>query len=379
MDACRVTRGCDNPVRAALVVRDISRVDGVAQTDSPCATRDLQTPPAVTKPETSDRSTLGKPNICIALERTRRATLRRTLEHLSPVILHGQPLTHEHSEGQARRRDTGHDQHVTIRGKGAFVTHDPVSRWDLWTACGLEWCALQHVWCWGSESGPIAFDEVTRSPGRLIDEAFAARARGVDPWWWAWVIPSRVDAYVAQLAEDLQVAGEAAPTGIILNLELAEPGGARGAGRRAWDLAAPDTVDAATRLVRGVRAAWPGDVLVTSHGLQSRRMPWITLGALDGAMPQAYNQSCSYDSGFVRRCVDSYADGAFQGKTVVPLLGANSTPAACMRRYVNETEDARSPAAGWWAWTGLAASAAKRAEVAMCKLPPPHPPHPQIA
>lgn len=257
-----------------------------------------------------------------------------------------------------------------LKGKGAFVTHNAVKQWDHWLACGLEWAAFQHLFCWGTEHGATINDhsEVTRTPARLIDEAFAARARGTSPWWWSWVIPSRVDAFCARLAADLAVVGEAAPEGIILNLELDEPHGPRGGGRPAWDLAQRGVADAATRLVRGVRDAWPGLVYVTSHGLQSRRQPWAQLSEFDGNLPQAYNPSCSYDAGFVQRCLDSYAEGSFKGKHVAPLLGANSTPAACMRRYVHEAEDAHADAVGWWAWTGLAASAAKRAEVAACTI-----------
>ena len=76
-----------------------------------------------------------------------------------------------------------------MRGKGAFVGGRSVERWDRWAACGLEWCALQHAWCWGDRaSAGLEADEVTRDVRSLVDEAALARARGVDPWWWAWVV-----------------------------------------------------------------------------------------------------------------------------------------------------------------------------------------------
>lgn len=259
-----------------------------------------------------------------------------------------------------------------MRGKGAFVGGRPVERWDRWAACGLEWCALQHAWCWGDRaSAGLEADEVTRDVRSLVDEAALARARGVDPWWWAWVVPSRVDAWLARFAADVRDAGTEAPGGLVLNLELAEPEGQKGCGRPAWDTSrVRQAEDAARDLVDGVRDAWDGEVWVTTHGLAVSRQPWAVLRDLDGVMPQAYNPGCTYKSGFVARCVRSYAEGPMRGKPVVPLLGANSTLAGCMRRYVEEatTLDPRPGALGWWSWAGLESSASKRAEVAACGL-----------
>lgn len=256
-----------------------------------------------------------------------------------------------------------------LKGKGAFVTSSRVNSWEQWTACGLEWCALQHAWCWGAHTGPLRSDEVTRDVRACVDEAALARARGVDPWWWAWVVPSRVDSWLERFTGDIRDVGTEAPGGLILNLELAEPGGSKGDGRPAWGLGSDD---AAARLVRGVREAWDGELWVTTHGLAVARQPWGVLAACDGVLPQAYNSTCSYDSGFVDRCVRSYATGPMAGRPVVPLLGANSTPAGCMRRYAEEAAGLRPAvqAVGWWAWTGLAASAAKRAEVTRCRVGP---------
>lgn len=78
---------------------------------------------------------------------------------------------------------------MTLRGKGAFVTSRAVTRWDAWLGCGLEWCALQHVWTWGDQRGPVGAGEVSRTARELVDESFRARARGSAPWWWAWVVP----------------------------------------------------------------------------------------------------------------------------------------------------------------------------------------------
>ena len=138
---------------------------------------------------------------------------------------------------------------VMLRGKGAFVTGRPVTRWDAWLGCGLEWCALQHAWCWGDARGPLEAGEVSRTARELIDESFRARARGSSAWWWAWVVPSRVGPWLDRLATDLALAGEAAPEGIILNLELAEPGGSRGGGRPAWN----DARGVAARVARRTR------------------------------------------------------------------------------------------------------------------------------
>ncbi len=246
-----------------------------------------------------------------------------------------------------------------LAGKGAFVTGRSVD-WDPWPACGLEWAALQHSWCWGDQRGALASSEVTRSVDELVLESARARARGVHPWWWAWVVPSRVEAWVEQVAADLRAAGEAAPVGLVLNLELAEPKGGRGSGRPAWTTGSGE---AAKLLLDGVRTAWPGEVWVTTHGIRVARQPWEYLGLLDGVMPQAYNASCSYDGGFVSRCLASYAGDFPDPSHRAPLLGANSTPAPCMRRYATESAEAGSAAVGWWAWTGLAASPAKRAVV----------------
>ena len=264
-----------------------------------------------------------------------------------------------------------YDSRVGITGKGAFVTGSPVTRWDRWLECGLTWCALQHAWTWGSFKGPLADKgERTRTTTQLIDESLSARGRGVDPWWWAWVVPARVDAYVAALAADLATAGEAAPHGLILNLELAEPAGAQGKGRPAWTTGSDA---AATRLLTAVRNIWPGEVWVTTHGYRVARQPWAAWkagGGFDGVLPQAYNPSCSYDDGFVERCLDSYADDFPAREARVPLLGANSTPPECMRRYAAEAADANAAGAAWWSWTGLSSSAAKRAEVAACAITP---------
>lgn len=258
-----------------------------------------------------------------------------------------------------------------MRGKGAFVGGQPVKRWDHWTACGLEWCALQHAWCWGDRvSDKLESDETTRDLRSLIDEAAGARARGVDPWWWAWVVPSRVDAWLARFAADIRDAGTEAPGGLILNLELAEPGGQKGKGRSAWDTRVRRAEDAARDLIDGVRDAWDGELWVTTHGLAVSRQPWAVLRDADGVMPQAYNPGCTYESGFVGRCVRSYAEGPMQGKPVIPLLGANSTLAGCMRRFSEEAAglDPQPSAVGWWSWAGLAVSTAKRAEVARCAI-----------
>ena len=261
---------------------------------------------------------------------------------------------------------------MTLRGKGAFVTSRAVTRWDAWLGCGLEWCALQHAWTWGDQRGPVGAGEVSRTARELVDESFRARARGSAPWWWAWVVPSRVGPWLDRLAEDLALAGEAAPEGIILNLELAEPGGARGRGRSAWN-DGPGVAAAAARLVAGVRAVWPGEVWITTHGLLKPRQPWGEFSDFDGVLPQAYNPSCTYEAGFVSRCVASY-DAAFpEPGQIAPLLGANSTPAECMARFAREAEECRPAAVGWWAWTGIEPSPAKRAVVAACgvKAPPP--------
>jgi hypothetical protein len=254
-----------------------------------------------------------------------------------------------------------------MRGKGAFVGNRPVERWDRWTACGLEWCALQHAWCWGDRVGKLESDETTRDLRSLVDEAAGARARGVDPWWWAWVVPSRVDAWLARFAADVRDAGTEAPGGLILNLELAEPGGQKGNGRAAWDTSrVRGAEDAARDLIDGVRDAWDGELWVTTHGLAVSRQPWSVLRDADGVMPQAYNPGCAYKAGFVGRCVRSYAEGPMRGKPVIPLLGANSTLAGCMRRFIDETMllDPRPDGVGWWSWAGLESSASKRAEIA---------------
>lgn len=273
--------------------------------------------------------------------------------------------THASILARVTRRVKRYGASVTLRGKGAFVTAKAVTQWDAWAECGFAWGALQHAWTWGDATGPLGPDETTRSPGRLVDEAIRMRARGTDPWWWAWVVPSRVDAYVERFATDLRFAGEAAPSGVILNLELAEPGG-RGKNRPAWSTG---TDSAAERLLDGVRSAWPGDVWVTTHGLRVGRQPWSVLATADGVMPQAYNPSCSYAPGFVGRCVDSYGQ-TFPRERIVPVLGANSTPASCMQRFVGEAHDADVSGAGWWAWTGLASASSKRAVVAACDLTP---------
>ena len=256
-----------------------------------------------------------------------------------------------------------------LYGKGAFVGAKPIERWDHWTACGLGWCALQHAWCWGDRIGELEGDETTRGLRSLVDEAAGARARGVDPWWWAWVVPSRVDAWLARFAADVRDAGTEAPGGLILNLELAEPEGEKGRGRPAWD-DARGVEDAAHDLVAGVRDAWDGEVWVTTHGKAVAEQPWSALRDLDGVLPQAYNPGCTYEPGFVGRCVRSYAEGPMWGKPIVPLLGANSTLAGCMRRFIEEAAwlDPRPGAVGWWSWAGLAASPAKRAEVARCVI-----------
>ena len=172
-----------------------------------------------------------------------------------------------------------------------------------------------------------------------------------------------------RFAADVRDAGTEAPGGLVLNLELAEPEGEKGRGRPAWN-DARGVEDAAHDLVAGVRDAWDGEVWVTTHGKAVAEQPWSALRDLDGVLPQAYNPGCTYKSGFVARCVRSYAEGPMRGKPVVPLLGANSTLAGCMRRYVEEatTLDPRPDALGWWSWAGLESSASKRAEVGACAL-----------
>lgn len=256
---------------------------------------------------------------------------------------------------------------MTITGKGAFVTGSTRTvDWDLFAACGLTWAALQHAWTWGDVDGHVrggAGGELTRDADALATEFARARARGVDPWIWAWVVPSRVAAYVDRLRADLELLGEAAPCGVVLNLELAEPAGPRGGHRPAWTTG---SFVAAERLMIGVRSVWAGEVWITTHGLRVARQPWSAFAAADGVLPQAYNPSGSYDDGFVGRCLASYADDFPDPAARVPLLGANSTPATVMRRFAAEAAGAGARGAAWWAWTGLAASPAKRAEVAAC-------------
>ena len=263
-----------------------------------------------------------------------------------------------------------------LQGKGTFVTHDAVGagprgevEWADLATCGVRWLALQVAWHRSEGVRPVR-PELTRTPGRLADEGYAARRRGIEPWWWGWPVPSRVADFLDVLEVSLKgcanaplPGGSAMPGGIVLNLETAEPGG-----RRAW---AEGSEGAAAELVAGLRAFWSGPIYITTHGRLTRRQPWRVLGGLDGVLPQAYDPDCAYGTGgdgstFAARCADSYRE-TFAGRQVALLLGANSTPAACMSRLADDAAVVTDGALGWWSWTGLRSSAARRAIVAAAK------------
>jgi hypothetical protein len=264
-----------------------------------------------------------------------------------------------------------------LAGKGIFITHDPVgagprgeAEWDDLAACGVRWLALQVAWH-RSAGVPLVRPELTRSPGRLAAETYAATRRGLQVWWWGWPVPSRVGDFLA-VAEASQRAaaeaplpgGSAAPAGWILNVETAEPGG-----RPAW---AEGSEGAARDLVAGMRSLWPGPILATSHGRLARRQPWRAFGALDGVLPQAYDPDCSRGAGedgstFASRCADSYRE-IFGARQVALLLGANATAPACMAQVAGDAVAATDGALAWWSWTTLRSSEAKRAVVASVAL-----------
>jgi len=252
-------------------------------------------------------------------------------------------------------------------------THDPVgagprgeAEWDDLAACGVRWLALQVAWHRSAGVQRVR-PELTRGAARLSAEVYAARRRGVEPWLWGWPVPSRAGDFV-RVVEDASRAlegapvpgGTARPAGWILNLETAEPGG-----KPAW---AEGSEAAAAELVAGVRAAWSGPVYVTTHGRMTRRQPWRVLGSLDGVLPQAYDPDCQHGAGgdgstFAARCADSYRE-IFGARQVALLLGANSTAAPCMARLAADAAAVTDGALGWWSWTSLRASAARRAVVA---------------
>jgi hypothetical protein len=266
-----------------------------------------------------------------------------------------------------------------LRGKGAFVTHDAIgasrgeAEWQAAAACGLSWVALQVLWHRSPGVAPVR-PELTRAPAELAAETAEARSRGLAPWWWAWPVPSRVDDFLRQAEASVAASpGSSAPAGWILNLETAEPGG-----RTAW---ADRSARAPARaLVDGLRGLWGGPIYITTHGRLARRQPWEILSELDGVLPQAYDPECDNVIGpggetFAARCAESYEE-AFEGKQIALLLGANSTRPTCMARLAADAAAVTDGALGWWAWTSLRGSPARRAVVTAARLrggaiPPP--------
>lgn len=271
-----------------------------------------------------------------------------------------------------------------LQGKGVFVTHDAIGagsrgerEWDDLAACGVRWVALQVAWHRSAGVRPVR-PELTRNAARLSAEVYAATRRGFAVWLWGWPVPSRVDDFARTVAEATRTLAEApSPTGAfgavgwILNVETAEPGGTR-----AW---AEGSEGAAAELLTAVREAQAGPVYLTTHGRLTRRQPWRVFATADGVLPQVYDPDCAYGAGgdgstFASRCADSYRE-AFAGRQVVPLLGANSTPAPCMARLARDAAAVADGALGWWAWTTLRSSAEKRAIVAAARLPQDAPPN----
>lgn len=264
-----------------------------------------------------------------------------------------------------------------LSGKGVFVTHDPVGagprgegEWADLAACGVAWLALQVAWHRSAGVQPVR-PELTRPPGRLAAETYAAARRGLAAWWWGWPVPSRVPDFLAVAEASIRAAaeaplpgGSALPVGWVLNLELAEPGG-----KAAW---AEGSAPAARALVDGMRALWPGPIMITTHGRLSRRQPWRVLADLDGVLPQVYDSECAHGAGgdgstFASRCADSYRE-AFGAKQVALLLGANAAAPGCMSQIAADAAVATDGALGWWSWTSLRASAERRAVVAAAAL-----------
>ena len=225
--------------------------------------------------------------------------------------------------------------------QGAFVARDPLARADTMNlaAAGLGLVLLQ-VDYQGSDLRP-------KSDAELLAEDEAARAAGLEVWWWAFVRqdddprpprpgfrprrPGGVDALRRRLAE-LAAIDLPHPAVFVANCEVdtQTPGG--------WPAGRPrlDTV------AEAARAAGHAVVGLSSHGLVGSRWP---IEAFDFGLPQLYSGP-AVTAAWARMCMRTW--GRCPG--ILPTRGcadAKST-AEVMRLDVRGVRAAGAVGVTWW-------------------------------
>lgn len=221
--------------------------------------------------------------------------------------------------------------------QGAFVARDPLTRADALNlaAAGLGLVILQ-VDYQGSDQRP-------KSDAELLAEDEAARAAGLEVWWWAFVRraddprpprpgyhprrPGGVEALRRRLAE-LAAIDLPHPAVFIANCEV-------GGG---WSPGAP-RLDAVAEAARRAGHAVVG---LSSHGMVGSRWP---IEAFDLGLPQLY-RGPAVTSPWARMCLRTWS----RCPALLPTLGCadERSTAAVMRLDVRGVQAAGARGVTWW-------------------------------
>lgn len=186
-----------------------------------------------------------------------------------------------------------------------------------------------------------------RSVEGLRAEQAAARAAGLEVWWWGWCCPtlpretgrraSGPRALERRLGELVVEVGT--PETFIVDAEV----GGRWTRRRLGEL--PEVAGAA-------RAAGMPVVGLTSHGRLGRALApareWRT-DAFDLGVPQLYDNDSPVEVGFVRRCLATW-DDAPRIWTCLGCADDASTPAQMLGdlRTIGDLGVQPRPGVAWW-------------------------------
>lgn len=216
-------------------------------------------------------------------------------------------------------------------GYGAFVARSTLtaSKARMLAGAGLRFIVLQVEW----QRSKLA----QRSVAGLRAEQEAARAAGLEVWWWAWCTPTRareagrrpagpraIEQRLGALVAEL-----GAPDGFFVDAEV-------GGGWRPRVL--PELVDVA----EAARAAGMPRVGLTSH---ARIAPSWSAEAFDLGAPQLYDGD-PVSVPMVRDALETWE----AAPCVWPVLGcadASSTPAE-MRGDLRTLAELEVPGASWW-------------------------------
>ncbi len=217
---------------------------------------------------------------------------------------------------------------------GAFVARSKITpeRAVAFAEAGLQVLVIQVDY----QGSPLT----QRSSTRLRAETEAARAAGLEVWWWAWVRPdgkpkpgrpSGVRALRRRLEFLVRKLGEP-PAGFFVNAEV-------GGG---WSPGNPDLIAPAM----AARAAGMPIVGLTSHGEIG---PGWDAGAYDLGAPQLYRPG-PMTLEWAQDCLASWKDAPY----LWPVLGCSaSSPADEMRSDLATAGELAIPGVLWWSATDL--------------------------